>query len=57
MKTELKFLNENIKNGSTVIVACSGGPDSMCLIDFVVQSKDGKNNNIVCGHVNHNVRL
>ena len=39
MKTELKFLNENIKNGSTVIVACSGGPDSMCLLDILNKSR------------------
>ena len=57
MKTELKFLNENIKNGSTVIVACSGGPDSMCLIDLVTQIKEEKNIKIICAHVNHKVRL
>lgn len=57
MKTELKFLNENIKNGSTVIVACSGGPDSMCLIDLVTQIKEEKNVKIICAHVNHKVRL
>ena len=57
MKTVLKFLNENIKNGSTVIVACSGGPDSMCLIDLVAQIKEEKNIKIICAHVNHKVRL
>ena len=33
MKKEIDFLKKNIENNSTVIVACSGGPDSMCLLN------------------------
>ena len=56
MKTETKFLEDNIKNNSTIVVACSGGPDSMCLIDLLVRIKKEKNLNVICAHVNHKLR-
>lgn len=52
MNDVIKFLNEKIKEDDLVIVACSGGPDSMCLLSLVLT----KTKNIVCAHVNHNVR-
>ncbi len=56
MKTEMKFLEDNIKKNSTIVVACSGGPDSMCLIDLLVRIKKEKNLNVICAHVNHKLR-
>ena len=56
MKTETKFLEDNIKKNSTIVVACSGGPDSMCLIDLLVRIKKEKNLNVICAHVNHKLR-
>jgi len=49
----IKFLEElNISKSKKLVVATSGGPDSMALL-YVL-----KNNNysVVCAHVNHNLR-
>lgn len=52
MNDVIKFLNSKISADDTIIVACSGGPDSMCLLNLT------KNicKNVICAHVNHNVR-
>ena len=50
------FLNENIKENETVIIACSGGPDSMCLLDMLIKYRDKVSINLVIAHVHHNVR-
>ena len=47
---------EDIKNqikSKTVVVATSGGPDSMCLLNLINQNTDLK---IICAHVNHKLR-
>ena len=43
----------NIKKDEIVIVATSGGPDSMMLLSLLHDLKY----NLVCAHVNHNVRV
>ena len=48
------YLNEIIKANDSLIVAVSGGPDSMALFDLVIKLKEEKNINIICAHVNHN---
>ena len=35
MKKVIEFLRNNIKEKDSLVVACSGGPDSMCLLDLV----------------------
>ncbi len=57
MKQELDFLKSSLSPGSTVIIACSGGPDSMCLLDLVTKLKKAYNLHIVVAHVNHKIRL
>ena len=53
MNHVLNFLNKlNIDKDEYIIVACSGGPDSMFLIDLL-HHLDYK---VVCAHVNHKVR-
>lgn len=49
------YLNTILNDNDTVIVACSSGPDSMCLLS-IVQNLE-KKLNIVCAHVNHKVRV
>jgi tRNA(Ile)-lysidine synthase len=40
-----------------VLVACSGGPDSMVLLDFLrVQNTEYKIQNIIVAHINHHLR-
>ena len=56
MQSCKKIILENVKKGSTVIVSCSGGPDSMCLLKNVIDLKDKLDLKIIVGHINHNVR-
>lgn len=49
-----KYLENLIEINDTIIVACSGGPDSMCLLSLLVNFS--KKVRIICAHVNHNVR-
>ena len=53
MEKSLELLkNLGIKESDYIVVACSGGPDSMCLLDLLYKN----NYKIVCAHVNHNIR-
>jgi len=54
MKEAKQFLNKYLNNNDTIVIACSGGPDSMCLVDLALHIN--KNIKIVVAHVNHNVR-
>lgn len=45
-----------IKYGDSVVVACSGGPDSMALLSLLSDIKKEMDILVVCAHVNHNVR-
>lgn len=56
MKRELEFLEENITDNSKVIIACSGGPDSMCLLNLLIRLKNNKNLELIVAHVNHKIR-
>ncbi len=56
MKEAEKFLNNLLKKNDTIVVATSGGPDSMALLRLLISLKDTYNLNIICAHVNHNVR-
>lgn len=40
-------------NNDTIVIGCSAGPDSMCLLHLL---KEKTNYNIICCHINHNVR-
>ena len=56
MKREVEFLEENITDNSKVIIACSGGPDSMCLLNLLIKLKEKKNLELIVAHVNHKLR-
>lgn len=49
---ELKNYHKIIENNK-IVVGCSAGPDSMCLLHLL---KENTNYDIVCCHINHNVR-
>ncbi len=57
MSEALDFLEKKIKVNSTVVVAVSGGPDSMVLLSLLIKLKEKLNLNIVVAHVNHKHRL
>lgn len=47
------FLKDNnINSNDTIVIACSGGPDSM----FLLCSLKSLGYKVICSHVNHNVR-
>lgn len=48
--------NNMLSDGDTVILAVSGGADSMCLLHFFKDNSIKMNLNIVCAHVNHGIR-
>ena len=53
LKNILNDLKLDIKPKDYLIVGCSAGPDSMALLHYL---KNNTTNNIVCAHINHNVR-
>jgi len=54
MNEVIKYLQSKITAHDKVIVACSGGSDSMGLLYLLISNFN--KNNIICAHVNHNVR-
>ena len=56
MNKSLEFIRNNIEDNSVVIVAVSSGPDSMALLNLVLELKKEKKLKIVIGHINHNLR-
>ena len=58
MKKVIEFLERDIKlkENDTIILGNSGGPDSMCLFYILLQLREKYHLNLVCAHVNHNVR-
>lgn len=58
MKEAYNFLYQDLhlKYKDTVIVAVSGGPDSMVLLSLLIKLKKVLDITIICAHVNHNVR-
>ena len=58
MKEVLLFIESlKIKENENIVCAISGGPDSMFLLDLLVKLKNKYHFNIVCAHVNHNMRI
>ncbi len=59
MNEVIKFLENDIfiENNLSVVVACSGGPDSMALLDILLKLRDKRKINIICAHVNHKLRI
>ncbi|MBR1413142.1 MAG: tRNA lysidine(34) synthetase TilS [Bacilli bacterium] len=56
MKKVYNYLDTLLNYNDTVIVACSSGPDSMCLLNILLEYRNRKKINVICAHVNHNVR-
>ena len=50
------YLDNLLKNDDIVVVGCSGGPDSMALLNILMKYRDNIGISIICCHINHNVR-
>ena len=50
------FIEKLSINNKTVVAAISGGPDSMLLLDILLELKEKLNLKIVVAHVHHNLR-
>ncbi|OOM82044.1 tRNA(Ile)-lysidine synthase [Clostridium puniceum] len=48
--------NKLIKSGDKILVALSGGPDSVCLLNILFELKEELNINIGAAHINHLLR-
>ena len=56
MKDVINYLDNLLKEKDTVVLGCSGGPDSMALMHILLDFRKSKNISIICAHVNHKVR-
>lgn len=56
MKNTKEYLSQKIKKNDVCVLALSGGPDSMCLLNLLLEEQKEKNIKIICVHVNHNTR-
>lgn len=56
MEKAIEFLESILKKDEKIVVACSGGADSMCLLSLVCELRKKKNLDIIVVHVDHNVR-
>ena len=58
MNEVVKYLNSlKFEYNENVAVAVSGGPDSMCLLNLLINLRDNRKINVVCAHVNHSKRI
>ena len=55
LEIELKR-NPVLVDGATIVVACSGGPDSVALAAALTVVARGKQLRLVLGHINHGIR-
>ena len=46
----------DLKEEENIVIALSGGPDSMALLYLFLQIRKQKKINIICIHINHNIR-
>ena len=56
MEKVKKFLDEILEDEITIVVGCSGGPDSMCLLDILLKYRKKYAISLVCAAVNHKLR-
>ena len=50
------YKNKLINEGDGIVIALSGGPDSMCLLHLLNSVKDELNIKLVAAHINHMIR-
>lgn len=56
MNDVYNYMDSFLSDSDTIVLGCSGGPDSMCLLSLLLKLRKVKNLSIICAHVDHNVR-
>ena len=56
MNKSIDFLMKNIEPKQNIVLAISGGPDSMVMFDLFLKLRDELELTLVCAHVNHSLR-
>lgn len=56
MNKSIDFLMKNIEPKQNIVLAISGGPDSMVMFDLFLKLRDSLELSLVCAHVNHSLR-
>ena len=56
MERVLLYLKHLLKENDCIIVATSGGPDSMCLLRLMCELKENLSLKLIVAHVNHKLR-
>ena len=56
MKKVLLYLKSILKENDCIIIATSGGPDSLCLLHLLCELKDEFRLKLIVAHVNHKLR-
>ena len=56
MKKVKEYLSSVFNKDDVVVLGCSGGPDSMALLNILLEFRKKLNMSIVCAHVNHKLR-
>ena len=56
VKESIEFIKNYVKDDDYVVCATSGGVDSMTLLYLLMLVRKSVNINIVCAHINHNLR-
>ena len=56
LKDVNKFLLSLLEKDDVIVLGCSGGPDSMALMDLLLKLRKKLNLSIICAHVNHKLR-
>ncbi len=51
------YLLQILSDGDVIVLGCSGGPDSMALMDILLKIRKNMNISIICAHVNHKLRV
>ncbi len=55
MNNVISYLNNLLHDNDTLVIATSGGPDSMCLLNIIVNLK--LKLKIIVAHVNHKLSI
>ena len=56
MKRVLLYLKKLLQPEDTIIIATSGGPDSMCLLNLLCELNSEFHLKLIVAHVNHKLR-